>query len=390
MKHIGKALVAGLVALGMMMAGAVTANAADFSEGYISVTPGTVTASTIGNLNLKYSVEPLFGGDNPLFNGDAILTVVPISQTTPECPTVDGISGSHYAYFDDGWHMEHSYPDSPSSWWTPAPNALDNPTACDSYGVKFKGRDNQKYDGPVFQQLVPALTKWFADSSIKGVKFYINNESDVIEYWSDDVLFDRSSQGSGSESTPGSFSDVTDKTPHAADIKWLAEKKIAEGYKDGTFAPSGTVNRQDMAAFLYRLAGSPDFTPDWSKNPFADVSEGSDHAKEVLWLAQSGISKGYVNNGVTTFDGTAGVQRQDMAAFLKRLADLEQAASPSGEGKQFTDVNADTPHAEDIAWLAKTGVSEGYGNGSFGVGGTVLRQDMAAFLHRMNDNVLKK
>ncbi|WP_190972553.1 S-layer homology domain-containing protein [Bifidobacterium myosotis] len=203
----------------------------------------------------------------------------------------------------------------------------------------------------------------------------------------------KSDNGNGGENggntTVSPFSDVTDATPHAADIKWLAEQKITTGYEDGTFGPAGTVNRQDMAAFLYRLAGSPAFDETAAANPFSDVTKDTPHYKEILWLASNKISSGYTTDGVTTFDGTASVQRQDMAAFLKRLADLKQATAPSGEGKAFTDVTADTPHADDIAWLAKTGVSTGYGNGTFGVGETVIRQDMAAFLHRMSDNVLK-
>ncbi|WP_146194711.1 S-layer homology domain-containing protein [Bifidobacterium callitrichidarum] len=209
--------------------------------------------------------------------------------------------------------------------------------------------------------------------------------------YKDDSSTDNGNNGNGNNGSGdnGGFIDVNAATPHVDDIAWLKESGITVGYSDGTFSPAGVVNRQDMAAFLYRLAGSPKFTPDWSQNKFADVNSSSPHAKEVLWLAQTGISTGYVAaNGTVTFQGTVPVFRQDMAAFLKRLADYEGAAAPSGNGRSFIDVNADTPHADDIAWLSKSGVASGYGNGTFGVGGTVLRQDMAAFLHRMKTNVL--
>ncbi|MBW3091138.1 S-layer homology domain-containing protein [Bifidobacterium miconisargentati] len=183
------------------------------------------------------------------------------------------------------------------------------------------------------------------------------------------------------------FSDVVKGvTPHYADILWLADRQITTGFSDGTYRGMNAVNRQDMAAFLYRLAGSPAFTPDWSKNPFKDVNEGSAHAKEVLWLASTGITKGYPDG---TFGGMRPVVRQDMAAFLHRLADYEKADDPSGEAKEFTDVTDRTPHAGDIAWLSRTGVTTGYGDGSFRGMTAVYRQDMAAFLHRMKDNVLK-
>ncbi|MGR4748726.1 GH25 family lysozyme, partial [Bifidobacterium adolescentis] len=57
------------------------------------------------------------------------------------------------------------------------------------------------------------------------------------------------------------FSDVDAKTPHADDIKWLVDNGIAEGWSDGTFRGMDSVKRQDMAAFLYRLAGSPEYAP---------------------------------------------------------------------------------------------------------------------------------
>ena len=60
----------------------------------------------------------------------------------------------------------------------------------------------------------------------------------------------------------------------------------------------------------------------------------------------------------------------------------------------FNDVVADTPHKEDIEWLAANGISTGWENAdgtfSFRPYETVRRADMAAFLHRMDKNGLVK
>ena len=76
--------------------------------------------------------------------------------------------------------------------------------------------------------------------------------------------------------------------------------------------------------------------------------------------------------------------------FLHRL--VSQSAGNTGETvskSNFTDATAMTPHAEDIYWLGKTGISQGYKNsdGSYRFGGStaVYRQDMAAFLHRLSN-----
>ena len=53
----------------------------------------------------------------------------------------------------------------------------------------------------------------------------------------------------------------------------------------------------------------------------------------------------------------------------------------------FSDVGRNTPHAEDVLWLAHVGVSTGWreadGSCTFRGMDTVKRQDMAAFLRRL-------
>ncbi len=186
----------------------------------------------------------------------------------------------------------------------------------------------------------------------------------------------------------GSFPDVNASTPHAEDIAWLAENRISTGFPDGTFLGGDAVTRQDMAAFLRRLARlMGDESAAESKTyacTFTDVTDATPHADDIAWLAETGISTGYPDN---TFRGMAAVCRQDMAAFLRRLAAREGvggAASWSGEPGGFPDVGATADHAADIAWLAATGVSTGYPDGTFRGMAAVARQDMAAFLHRLN------
>ena len=117
-----------------------------------------------------------------------------------------------------------------------------------------------------------------------------------------------------------SFEDVTPEVAHSADISWLATKGITTGFPDGTFRPYADVARADMAAFLYRLAGSPEYeAPAFS--PFGDVDSSTAHYKEVCWLAEAGISQGWSADGGREFRPYATVARADMAAFLHRMSD---------------------------------------------------------------------
>lgn len=123
-----------------------------------------------------------------------------------------------------------------------------------------------------------------------------------------------------------SFPDVTDATSHADEIRWLATSQISQGYPDGTFRPMFAVTRQDMAAFLFRLAElwgkvDRDWQPtDEQKAAFLDVDENTPHFREIMWLAASKISTGFPDN---TFRPMDSVKCQDMAAFLYRLNDLD-------------------------------------------------------------------
>ena len=185
------------------------------------------------------------------------------------------------------------------------------------------------------------------------------------------------------------FSDVYEDTYHSSEIGWLASSGVSTGFPDGTFRGGAPVARQDMAAFLYRLAGSPAYEPSAAdKARFSDVSESTGHAKEIWWLASTGISAGFDDG---TFRPRASVARADMAAFMKRYYDKFAVGNqfkdwiPSDKSMlRFTDVDSSTSHAKEIWWLGATGISMGFSDSSFGPLDSVARQDMAAFLHRLD------
>ena len=201
-----------------------------------------------------------------------------------------------------------------------------------------------------------------------------------------------------------SFVDVNETTDHYDDILWLATNKVTTGWDIGNgqkeFRPYVDVARCDMAAFIRRLAVSNNWldaatwTPgeeDW--NTFTDIDKNSPHAEDVLWLAHTGISEGWdAGNGKKEFRPLVTVARCDMAAFLQRLAaksNISDASTwqPGEEDWTFADIDAGSPHAEEVLWLAHSGVSKGWseadGTTTFRPLNNVARCDMAAFLRRM-------
>ncbi|HIY24642.1 MAG TPA: S-layer homology domain-containing protein, partial [Candidatus Brachybacterium merdigallinarum] len=49
------------------------------------------------------------------------------------------------------------------------------------------------------------------------------------------------------------FSDVDAGSLYAAEIAWMKDAGITTGWADGTYRPLQPVNRDAMAAFLYRV-----------------------------------------------------------------------------------------------------------------------------------------
>jgi hypothetical protein len=110
------------------------------------------------------------------------------------------------------------------------------------------------------------------------------------------------------------FWDVPSSHPFFREITWLAAQGVTSGYPDGTFRPAAPVNRDAMAAFLYRSAGSPAWEPGASR--FTDVPSGAAFSTEIDWLAARRITTGYADG---TFHPLAPVSRDAMAAFLFRF-----------------------------------------------------------------------
>ncbi|MDR6638306.1 hypothetical protein J2Y68_001950 [Paenarthrobacter nitroguajacolicus] len=185
-----------------------------------------------------------------------------------------------------------------------------------------------------------------------------------------------------------SFTDVAAGAQFHEEISWLAAQGISTGWAEAdgsrTFRPLQAVNRDAMAAFMYRLAGSPAFQAP-AKSPFADVTPSTQFYKEITWLASKGISTGWVeSSGTKTFRPVQPVNRDAMAAFMYRFAG-SPAFTPSAA---FTDVPAGAQFRKEISWLAGSGISTGWteanGSKTYRPLQPVNRDAMAAFMYRYN------
>lgn len=166
-----------------------------------------------------------------------------------------------------------------------------------------------------------------------------------------------------------------------AEIMWLADHRIMRGYPDGTFRPTAAVNRDATAAFLYRAAGSPAFTPPTTPT-FTDVPRTHPFYREVEWLAGAGITTGWAVAGHREYRPATPVSREAMAAFLFRFAH-DGASAPACTTAPFVDVAVGQPFCGEVAWLAAAGISTGWPDHTYRPALRIERQAMAAFLVRL-------
>lgn len=179
------------------------------------------------------------------------------------------------------------------------------------------------------------------------------------------------------------FTDVPPGSAFEYEISWLADRGVTRGWPDGSFRPLLSITRDAMAAFMYRLAGSPEYLPP-PVSPFADVSTSDQFYREIAWLADEGISTGWSTPAGREYRPLERITRDAMAAFLYRFAG-SPSYTPTG-ASPFTDVGGATAFAMEIRWLAQQGISTGwnlgYGCLEYRPYSFVARDAMAAFMYR--------
>ncbi|TGO05334.1 hypothetical protein SERN_1338 [Serinibacter arcticus] len=182
------------------------------------------------------------------------------------------------------------------------------------------------------------------------------------------------------------FRDVPTGMLFHESMAWLAVTGVTTGWSTPSgpeYRPLTPVARDAMAAFLYRFAGSPAYTPP-STSPFVDVATTNVYYKEIAWLRERGISTGWETAAGREFRPYEAVARDAMAAFLYRFAGSPTFQAPTAS--PFADVLTDQQHFKEMAWVSSAGVSTGWeenGRREYRASLPVARDAMAAFLERL-------
>ena len=169
------------------------------------------------------------------------------------------------------------------------------------------------------------------------------------------------------------FVDVPEDSFYIDPVLWAVEKGITTGATPTTFDPNGHCQRAAVVTFLWRAAGSPE--PTKNENPFTDVKEGDFFYKAVLWAVENNITNGTT---ATTFSPFGKCNRAQVVTFLWRA----QKSPASTAEVSFTDVQPGQFYSTAVAWAVEKNITNGMGDGTFGINTICNRAQVVTFLYR--------
>ena len=167
------------------------------------------------------------------------------------------------------------------------------------------------------------------------------------------------------------FSDVAANAWYADAVTYVRGHGLMSGTSTTTFSPEATTSRGQIAAILYRAAGSPAVT---SGTDFPDVASTAYYADATRWASANGIVSGYPNGN---FGPNDSITRQQFAAILWRYAGSPAAS----RGQDFADESSISSYASTaVDWAHENGIINGKGGNIFDPDGNATRAQAAVIL----------
>ena len=192
------------------------------------------------------------------------------------------------------------------------------------------------------------------------------------------------------------FSDIKDDDWEQPYVNELTEKRVLNGYEDGTFRPNAFVTRSEFAKMMY-LALQLDKTYDYSgvivDQPFfVDVLTENWDYMYVKYVGK--YMTGFKGpDGNVYFRGDEDAVREDMAVALVKAMGLDNEDVDLNELTSiFSDYETISPNVRKYVLIAyKQNLINGYPDGTFGAQKSITRAETAALLIKvMKSDAMEK
>lgn len=146
------------------------------------------------------------------------------------------------------------------------------------------------------------------------------------------------------------FTDVRKNDGCYDAVDYLYSKGIMNGTSSTKFSPNGELTRAMVVTILYRAQGEPAVHTSGS---FKDVAAGCYYTEAVEWAAANNIVKGFTDG---TFKPDKSVTREQLAAFLSRFAQYNDAKIIEADGQLSTDAVVSGWARKNVEWAVAEGI----------------------------------
>ena len=146
------------------------------------------------------------------------------------------------------------------------------------------------------------------------------------------------------------FTDVSKNDGCYDAVDYLYSKGIMNGTSSTKFSPNGELTRAMVVTILYRAQGEPAVHTSGS---FKDVAAGCYYTEAIEWAAANNIVKGFTDG---TFKPDKSVTREQLAAFLSRFAQYNDAKIIEADGQLSTDAVVSGWARKNVEWAVAEGI----------------------------------
>lgn len=171
-------------------------------------------------------------------------------------------------------------------------------------------------------------------------------------------------------------------------VSYCLEKEYMRGVGVGQFAPEGIVTRAQMAQTLYNRA--EDNSVDMTKNIFSDVPITQWYAPPIIWCHQQHIINGtsattFAPNGSVTREQVCVMVYNFYKGYLGKTPELADISSM----RKYTDWPSVSSWAQEaVRWAVQTKFMSGKSSNTLAPNGQATRAELAQFLMNF-DKVLE-
>ena len=178
---------------------------------------------------------------------------------------------------------------------------------------------------------------------------------------------------------PKTFTDVSSDAWYADSVAFASAREMFDGIGNGLFDPQGTMTRAMLVQLLMNIEdGQAD---PQAAAAFTDVSSDAWYADAVSWAAGLGLVNGYGNGTFGPSDSITREQLAVLLYNYVRVMNYPVSLSVSGDLTQFSDADQVSAwSSEALSWAVGAGIINGNADGTLNPKGTATRAEAATLM----------